>query len=500
MRRSRAVLAVLLCLAPACALATETWMTVMLDGRKVGKLKIDREVAQDKVTTSQVLDFRLTRVKTPLAMRTEIQSVESPAGVPLAFFARSSMSSQENLVEGERRDDGAFQVANTVGGQSRVNLLVWPTGAAMVEGQRLNMMRQGFKPGTTYQTRNFDPQKQQVATVDVVVIGDEPVDLPQGREVLHHLRQSLAGAGGTQYVDTWVDDNGNVRRGIAPLLGFRMEMAACDEACANAPDQDVDLLRAAMVDSPRPMVASLRVAPVRYLVSVRGDRPNPFIETDEQHVHALGDGLYQVDVGFAVARTGEDGPGADDTAANPWVQSESPEVVAMAKRIVGDAATDLQRMRRLRSYLSDYISEKGLDVGYASALETIHTRRGDCTEHAVLLTALARALGIPTRVVTGIVYTDRYGGASRVFVPHAWTQAWIQNRWVSFDSAQRRFDATHIALGVGNGDPWRFFHAMSVLGSIRIERATAASAIMDMPAPSSLGDGNAFVGQSGKGG
>jgi hypothetical protein len=496
MRRSRAVLAVLLCLAPACALATETWMTVMLDGRKVGKLKIDREVAQDKVTTSQVLDFRLTRVKTPLAMRTEVRSVESSGGTPLAFYAKSSMSSQENSVQGEVRDDGAFQVANTVGGQSRVNLLIWPTGAALVEGQRLNMVRKGFRPGTTYQTRNFDPVKQQVATVDVVVLGDETIDLPQGRETLHHLRQTLAGSKNTQYVDIWVNDHGDVRRGIAPLLGFRLEMAACDAACANAPDQDVDLLRAAMVGAPRPM-ANLRLAPVRYLISVRGNHLNPFIETDEQHVHEMGDDLYQVDVGFAVPRSDEPGPSLEDTAPNPWVQSDAPEVIALAKRVVGDATSDLQRMRRLRSFMSDYITEKGLDVGYASALETINSRRGDCTEHAVLLTALARSLGIPTRVVTGIVYVDRFGGASRVFIPHAWTQAWLGNRWVSFDSAERRFDSTHIALGTGSGDPWRFFRSMSVLGNIRMERATPASALMDMPPAG--GDFGAAGGSGGKG-
>ncbi|QWT18439.1 transglutaminase-like domain-containing protein [Bacillus sp. NP157] len=499
MRRSKAVLAVLLCLAPACALATETWMTVMLDGRKVGKLKIDREEVADKVTTTQALDFRLTRIKTPLVMRTEVLSVESPVGAPLAFTAKTDMSSQANEVDGQLREDGAFQVSNTVGGQARVNLLVWPTGATLVEGQRLTMVRHGFRPGTSYQTRNFDPVKQQVATVDMDVLGDEVVDLPQGRETLHHIRQTLAGSKGTQVVDIWVNDNGEVRRGIAPLLGFHMEMAACDEACANAPDQDVDLLRAAMVESPRPMTANLRDAPVRYMISVRGNHPSPFIETDEQHVRDMGDGLFQVDVGYATANQAEPGPDAEDTMANPWVQSESPEVVSLAKRVVGDARSDLQRMRRLRSFLSDYIDEKGLDVGYASALETIHSRRGDCTEHAVLLTAMARALGIPARVVTGVVYVDRFGGASRVFVPHAWTQAWVENRWVSFDSAQRRFDATHIALGVGSGDPWRFFRSMSVLGNIRIERATAASSLMDMPAPS-MTEGASFVGMGAKGG
>ena len=487
MRRWLAVLAVLSCLAPAHALGAETWMTVMLDGRKVGMLRINRTVADDRVTTSQVIDFRLTRVNTPLSIRTEVRAEESSSGAPLSFYARSMMSSQESVVTGETRGNGEFQVDNTVGGTSRITLMTWPTDASLMEGQRLSMVSHGFRAGTSYRVRSFDAVKQQVATVDVSVIGDEQVDLPGGPETLHHLRQTLAGGTTGRSIDLWVDDQGNVRRGIAPLLGFRMEMAACNEACAKAPDQDVDLLRAAMIESPRPMVPALRVAPVRYTMVVRGGYPNPFIQTDEQSVLDFGNGMFQVDVGFAKARGTEAAPTPEDTAANPWVQSDSPEVTGLATRIVGNASDDLQRMRRLRSWLSDELVEKGLDVGYASALETIHTRRGDCTEHAVLLTALARSLGIPARVVTGVVYVERYGGASRVFIPHAWMQAWVGGRWISFDSAQRRFDSTHIALGTGNGDPWRFFSATAVLGQIRIQRAVPGADLIDLPPPGTGG-------------
>lgn len=463
-------------------------MTVLLDGRKVGSLRIDRQAEGDQVVTRQVLDFRMTRAKTPLALRTELRSTESTAGRPLGFYASTRMSTQENLATGEVRPDGTFQVANTVGGQSKINLLIWPTGATLAEGQRLVMKEHGFKPGTTYRLRNFDSVRQQVADVDVTVVGDDMVDMPDGARVrLHHIRQAIANAPDDRAVDVWVDDEGFIQRSLAPLLGFRLEMAACDAACAQAPDQDIDMLRAAMVTSPRPMVLALRSVPVRYTISVRGSQPNPFINTDEQLVRPLGDGIYVVDVGFGMRHGDEPGPLPEDTAPNAWVQSADPDLVAFAKHVVGDAQTDLQKMRRLRSFLSDYIDAKGLDVGYASALETLQTRRGDCTEHAVLLTALARAVGIPARVVTGIVYAERMGGASRVFVPHAWTQAWIDHRWISFDSAQRRFDSTHIALGTGAGEPWRFFAAMNSLGNIRIERAIPGSNLIDLPGPSDAG-------------
>ena len=234
-------------------------MTVLLDGRKVGSLRIDRQAEGDQVVTRQVLDFRMTRAKTPLALRTELRSTESSTGRPLAFYASTRMSTQENLATGEVRPDGTFQVANTVGGQSKINLLVWPTGATLAEGQRLVMKEHGFKPGTAYRLRNFDSARQQVADVEVSVVGDEMVDMPDGtRARLHHIRQAIADAPDDRAVDIWVDDEGFIQRSLAPLLGFRLEMAACDAACAQAPDQDIDMLRAAMVTSPRPMVVALR--------------------------------------------------------------------------------------------------------------------------------------------------------------------------------------------------------------------------------------------------
>jgi hypothetical protein len=141
-------------------------------------------------------------------------------------------------------------------------------------------------------------------------------------------------------------------------------------------------------------------------------------------------------------------------------------------------------MRRLRTFVSDYIDQHGLDVGYASALEVAGSRQGDCTEYAVLLTALARAQGIPARVVTGMVYAERYAGMSHVFLPHSWMQAWIKDRWVSYDAALHRSDSTHIALASGNGDPWHFFRSAELFRGMRIDSALASWEWLGVPAPS----------------
>jgi hypothetical protein len=113
----------------------------------------------------------------------------------------------------------------------------------------------------------------------------------------------------------------------------------------------------------------------------------------------------------------------------------------------------------------------GVDyLGYATAVEALQNRSGDCTEFAVLLAAAARARGIPTRVVAGLVYAARFSGKKDVFSPHMWVQAWIDGRWVSFDAGLERFDATHIALVVGDGDPRRMDVDSGASGQWRIEK------------------------------
>jgi transglutaminase-like putative cysteine protease len=194
----------------------------------------------------------------------------------------------------------------------------------------------------------------------------------------------------------------------------------------------------------------------------------PFIATDEQSVTDLGNGEWQINVYRSVLGD-QKPPTPADTQPNAWLQSDSPEIKELASFAAGSERNKSHIMGNLNAFVNRYLSQRGLDIGYASALEVARDRRGDCAEYAVLLAALARAEGIPARVVVGMLYTDRYDNKRRVFVPHAWVVAWIRGRWRSFDPAAARFDSGHIALDVSDGNPWHFFNAANEFGSIQID-------------------------------
>ena len=93
----------------------------------------------------------------------------------------------------------------------------------------------------------------------------------------------------------------------------------------------------------------------------------------------------------------------------------------------------------------------------------LRTRRGDCNEHAVLLAALARAAGIPARVVAGAVYADDG------FYYHAWNELWL-GAWVSADAVfdQMPADATHVKLV--EGGPERHLALAELVGQLEFTR------------------------------
>jgi hypothetical protein len=127
------------------------------------------------------------------------------------------------------------------------------------------------------------------------------------------------------------------------------------------------------------------------------------------------------------------------------------------------------------------MTAKNLATGFASAGEVAVTLSGDCTEHAVLLTALLRAAGIPARVVSGLLYVESFAGERDVFGYHMWTQAWIEGRWVDLDAmGAGDFDATHIALATSPLDDQEDFLQVSTslapwMGALSIEVLAAGN-------------------------
>ena len=93
--------------------------------------------------------------------------------------------------------------------------------------------------------------------------------------------------------------------------------------------------------------------------------------------------------------------------------------------------------------VSELITDRGYGTAFASAAEVIDTRSGDCSEHALLAAAMARVVGIPSRLATGLVH---FRGC---FAYHMWMEVRIGDDWYALDPTlgDGSVDAAHIRLG-----------------------------------------------------
>jgi transglutaminase-like putative cysteine protease len=122
-------------------------------------------------------------------------------------------------------------------------------------------------------------------------------------------------------------------------------------------------------------------------------------------------------------------------SASVYLDTDDLLIQKLAKKGKGKAKIPQGIAKKLTKFVFRYMSNKNYEVGFATASEVARNKAGDCTEHSLLLAALGRALGIPSRVVTGLVYADEFEKQKDVLVYHMWTQFYIDDQWVNLDSA-----------------------------------------------------------------
>lgn len=479
------LLACLLPLAVAVAAApvsvpvpAERWFSVHLDGRRIGYLHTVRSVEGERVTSTQRLRLLVERNGERMVIRHDERSEERADGTPLAFASEFDGAGSRVRVEGSIDEHGRVRVRGERAGEQESHALQWPDGALLAEGQRQALLDAGLATGTTVAFTAFDPGGLGAVPVEVTVRGPERVDVHGVERPLVALVQRTAAAPGES--ERWVDADGDVQRMRMPLLGLDLVMMACDRACATAEPQPADVLAATLVASPRTLSSRDRARTLHYALRLDAG-------TDASALAAVpGQALrmHASDPTRALLRVSAGGDAAgppDPSALAPtrWLESDAPELRALAATAVAGATGGDTQMQRLEAFVRGHIGTKSLRVGYASALEAARLREGDCTEHALLLAALARASGIPARVVTGLVYSRTFGRHRKVFVPHAWVIAWVDGGWRGYDAAMEGFGSGHVGLAVGDGDPMRFYRGIDLLGRIAIEGIVRERARVD---------------------
>lgn len=142
--------------------------------------------------------------------------------------------------------------------------------------------------------------------------------------------------------------------------------------------------------------------------------------------------------------------------------SVEPRIRTQAQQIAGGSKEPLDIINKLVGWIRTNVERAPVDV--FSALDVLETRKAECQGHAYLYTAFARALGIPTRVVNGLAYSEELKG----FLYHSWNESLIGGTWLPVDPTfgQVGVDATHIKLIEGESSA-ELMPLVDVVGRIK---------------------------------
>ena len=145
-----------------------------------------------------------------------------------------------------------------------------------------------------------------------------------------------------------------------------------------------------------------------------------------------------------------------------YIESDDPVLIKAAKEIT-DGSKDLwDAAHRISQWVIKNI-DGSLQAG--TARETYDNRTGLCGSQSMLMAALCRAVGIPSRVAWGVMYTHELGGS---FGHHGWNEVYMGDAgWIPLDVTSHEsnyVDSGHIRIGVLNTtQTYLDYHTMEIL-------------------------------------
>ncbi len=293
----------------------------------------------------------------------------------------------------------------------------------------------GIKKGDRLKIPAFDPVAMQMDEVEVIHEGKEHLQI-NGMELdLNRIRVTFKGIP----VIRWLDDDGLTWR-EETVMGMMMERTTPEKALQTDTMNfsGVDLLDtySVPVDIPIENSSELR----ELILQFDGIDPQFFRQLESPRQSIIQDMPLQVrfrpldspDTNVRIL------PYLETTDI---IQPEDPLVIETLAGIVEKQSSDSEKVEKIRQWVYETIKKYPV-VSLASAVEILHQKKGDCSEHTVLYTSLSRAAGIPTKIHVGLVYLNGK------FFYHAWPVVWVEGEWNSIDPTldQPVADATHIAL------------------------------------------------------
>jgi hypothetical protein len=429
----------------------EAWYGTYLQEDKISYSHLKIEPAGANFAISHEALMRLTAMKKTNEIDVKDRIVVRPDLTMISFEYDERRNDKKMRMTGKTQGD-KFVVEVTVGTEKLYRefplegKLYHPTTVGLIPALK------GLKDGATHKFAIFKPEELRIEQAEQLVSSVKGDPGPQG--AVWKVQNSF----GKTEVASWLNKQGQVV--IEKALDGKLITVLEDEEAAKkfaekkTPTKDLALdFSLIKIPTPLPNPNKLRFLKVR----IRGIDQSLIPPDHRQRISsASGSGAdgFEVTVitedlstsrqtAYSPASSGENPLSAEYLAETATIQTNHPEIVKQVNRIVRPNDTVMEKIHKLTRWTATNVASTTQDS--FTSLDTLHNKEGECQSHANLYTALARSEKIPTRLVTGIVYTDKVG-----FLYHAWAESY-DNGWIAVDPTFNQIpaDATHIKIFTG---------------------------------------------------
>lgn len=464
----------------------ESWQVVRIGNARVGYLRSSttrkEQDGPERIATESEMSMAITRFGQAIKIKTLIQTEETAEGDMLSYRFEMLNPPAAPTRRSGRVENDRLIIDTEIAGKLVRSEQKWDRTIKAPSFHERLLKENPIKPGEKRKLKAFDPSFGKVNTITLTAGDEQDVRLLDGqtRRLLKVSVDSSLAPGAR--VDEFLDAQGEALKSSTNVLGIGMTTyrVTREQALESISGEEVDLAVETLVKA-GPIERPFDTRKVVYRVTIPGEDPAAVLpQGPTQSVARVDDQTVDLTVLKVTPPGGKPGGAKTDPhylEPNNFIQSDNEEVARVAALAAGDATDPWSVACRLERWVYENLKKKNFSTLLASAAEVAQDLQGDCTEHAVLLAAMARARKIPARVAIGLVYAaslSSFGG-------HMWTEVEIDGLWIPVDATLGRcgIGATHIKFADSSFSDddaiaplSAFVPLITVLGKMQIEVKT----------------------------
>jgi len=414
----------------------EDWAEMFMNGQKIGYARTFMKREGDEILTLERTYTRLGRGESEIISLSTTETREKLDGTPVSM---TSITQEGPLTKKQTFSFSASGVSITTSDGNRTweNEYELEPGYLLSWGFVRKVVLEDPQAGIVWEDRTYLPELVLDRTLPMTTrfFDKEPLPMETGIVQADRIEQTMQLGFIPITFTAWISEDGRLIKGRVPIGGLEIVLLGSTEEKAKAEYESPDIFTDSLLSLNRRIPVGANS--VTFTLTADAGLSTGIPESAYQSVEEQPNGSYLIHVrkgSLAFEKNGREMHSNEYLRASPMVDYNDPVIMDLLDGVELDGLFPADQIRQLVQLADDSISIKSLGMGFGSASEAVVQSEGDCTEHALLLTALCRAAGYPARGASGLVYfLDE--NRKPVMGYHMWTQVWNGADWFDIDAA-----------------------------------------------------------------